>query len=79
MRHTLQNEHSPRFDFLPLQTYDNWRLRWDCQETRDKNNRVDKGEWHGGRWETEENEVKGKRRDEVTLGNRDGATIDGIT
>lgn len=36
MRHTLQCKHSARFDFLSLQTYDNWRLRWDCQE-RDKN------------------------------------------
>lgn len=76
MRYTLQHEQSPRSDFLSLQTNNNWRLRWDCQETRDKNkNGLDKGEWHRGRQKTEEKKVRevmgcsnsGKRGDGVTI------------
>lgn len=73
MRHTLQQEHSPRFDFLSLQTYNNWRLRWDCQETRDGNKHgLDEGEWQRGQQKTEEKKVmrrsnSGKQQDGVTI------------
>ena len=36
MRHALQHEHSPCSDFLSLQTHNNWRLRRDCREMRDR-------------------------------------------
>lgn len=59
--HTLQHKRSLCFDFVPLQTQNNWRLRCDCQE-RGMGVGGDKKKWHRGWAREKEEEVREEKR-----------------